>query len=182
MDEESRRAMMRAGLRHHRIAREFDGTVFEPLLKAADFAQTTPLPPDLAHALTADMNKANGLGGYVFEVADQAAEPIGSLINTDAQVRYRVYLEASTHRVEIGGVPLRYFWQLDQSGAAGVFAVDELAQSWPAGTILTDWSAPHPAPTQYDVVNFYQVSGLFRQLHLSQPAKFDSFVAAACKN
>jgi hypothetical protein len=174
--------MMQAGLRRHRIAREFDGTVFEPLLKAADFAATTPLAPEMARALTRGLNDANGLDGFVIQAADEAVEPIGSLINTDAQVRYRVYLEASTHRVEIGGVPLRYFWQLDGSGAAGVFAVDALAQTWPAGTTLTDWSAPHPAPTQYDVVNFFQVSGLFRQIHLSQPAKFDAFVDQACKS
>jgi hypothetical protein len=181
LDPESRHAMMMAGLKRHRIAREFDGTVFEPLLKAADFAATTPLAPTMARALTADLNQANGLEGFVIQAADVSPEPVGSLINTDAQVRYRVYLEASMHRVEISGVPLRYFWQLDGSGAAGVFAVDQLAQSWPAGAGLTDWSSPHPAPTQYDVVNFYQVSGLFRQMHLSEPAKFGAFVEQACK-
>jgi hypothetical protein len=169
-------------LKRHRIAREFDGTVFEPLLHAADFAATVPLAPDVAQALTGGLNEANGLAGFVIDAADQTDRPIGSLINTDAQVRYRVYLMASSHRVEIGGVPLRYFWQLDRSGAAGVFAVAEIAQNWPADTRLTDWSAPHAVPSQYDVVNFYQVSGLFRQMHLSQPAQFDAFVESACES
>ncbi len=182
MDPESRQAMLQAGLKRHRIAREFDGTVFEPLLHAADFAATVPLPSNVGEALTASLNSANGLSGFVIEAADETDRPIGSLVNTDAQVRYRVYLQAVSHRVEIGGVPLRYFWQLDRSGAAGVFAVAELAQSWPAGTVLTDWSALHAMPSQYDVVNFFQISGLFRQIHLAQPARFDAFVEAACRS
>lgn len=181
LDPGSRQMMIRAGLKHHRIAREFDGTVFEPLLHAADFAQATPLPTAIAHSLTSSLNKANGLGSFVIDAADETEKPLGSLINTDAQVRYRVYLLAATQRVEIAGVPLRYFWELDRGGAAGVFAVDAFAQTWPAGTRLTDWSAPGAKPTQYDVVNFYQVSGLFRQLHLIQPLPFEKFVASSCK-
>jgi len=65
------------------------------------------------------------------------------------------------------------------TGAAGVFAVDVLAQNWPAGTRLTDLTAPGAQPTQYDIVNFYQVAGLFRQLHLSNPAQFNNFVDQA---
>jgi hypothetical protein len=180
LDPASRQEMIRAGLKHHRIAREFDGTVFEPLLHEADFAQTTPLSPAMARMLTSGLNAANGLSGFVINAADTTEKPFGSLINTDAQVRYHVYLLAATQRVEIAGVPLRYFWELDSSGAAGVFAVDEIAQTWPPGTQLTDWSAPGARPTQYDVVNFYQVSGLFRQIHLTQPQAFDAFVESAC--
>lgn len=181
LDPDSRQEMIRAGLKHHRIAREFDGTVFEPLLHAADFAETRRLPPDMAQMLTSGLNAANGLSGFVINAADTTEKPFGSLINTDAQVRYHVYLLASTQAVEIAGVPLRYFWELDSSGAAGVFAVDELAQTWPPGTRLTDWSAPSARPTQYDVVNFYQVSGLFRQIHLTQPQAFEKFEESTCK-
>jgi hypothetical protein len=180
LDSESRHAMMRAGLKHHRIAGEFDSTVFESLLRAADFAATKPLPPSVAQPLTAGLNAANDIDGFVIDAAATDAKPIGSLINTDAQVRYHVYLMASSHQVEISGVPLRYFWELDRSGAAGVFAIEELAQSWPAGTTLTDWSVPSARPTQYDVINFYQVSGLFRELHISEPKAFDDFVDAVC--
>jgi hypothetical protein len=180
MDPDSRRVMMDAGLKRHRVAREFDGTKFEALLRAADFAATTKLPADLARRLTASMNDPNGLDGFVIKAADADNEPIGSLINTDVQVRYRVYLMAGSDQVEISGVPLRYFWELDPSGAAGVFAVDALAQDFPAGSRLVDWTAPQGQPTQYDIVNFYQVAGLFRQLHLSNPAAFTSFVEQSC--
>jgi hypothetical protein len=180
MDSESRQFMLRAGLKHHRIAREFDGTPFERLLHDADFAATTPLAPQMAHDLTASLNDANGLNGFVIDAADQAEKPVGSLINGDVQVRYHVYLMAGRQQVEIGGVPLRYFWELDNTGAAGVFAVDVLAQNWPAGTRLTDLTAPGAQPTQYDIVNFYQVAGLFRQLHLTNPAQFNRFVDEAC--
>jgi hypothetical protein len=181
MDAESRQFMLRAGLKHHRIAREFDGTPFERLLHEADFAATTPLSPKMAHDLSASLNDANGLNGFVIDAADQQDKPIGSLINADVQVRYHVYLMAGRQQVEIGGVPLRYFWELDSNtGAAGVFAVDVLAQNWPAGTRLSDLTAPGAQPTQYDIVNFYQVAGLFRQLHLSNPAQFNNFVDQAC--
>jgi hypothetical protein len=180
MDPESRRAMMNAGLKRHRIAREFDGTPFETLLHAADFAETTPLPPAMAQELTASLNAANGINGFVIEAADQTEKPIGSLINTDAQVHYRVYLVAGAHRVEISGVPLRYFWELDRSGAAGVFAVDSLSQNFSAGEGLSNWETMKTQPTQYDVVNFYQVAGMFRQLHESHPTQFSAFVDQVC--
>jgi hypothetical protein len=180
MDAESRRMMMQAGLRHHRIAREFDGTMFEPLLRAADFAATTPLAPDMAQALTAALNDANSLDGFVLASADGPDRPIGSLINADVQVRYQVFLMRASQSVEVAGVPLRYFWQLDRSGAAGVFAVDIFAQNWPAGSTLSDLAAPGAHPTQYDIVNFYQVSGLFKELHRSNPSAFGAFVAKAC--
>jgi hypothetical protein len=180
LDEGSRQTMLRERIRHHRVAREFDGTPFEALLHAADFADTTKLAPAIAHALTVSMNDPNGLGGFVIDAAAEASNPIGSLINTDVQVQYHVYLMAGVQKVEIGGVPLRYFWELDRSGAAGVFAVDVFAQNWPTGTTLSDLSLPGGHATQYDIVNFYQVSGLFRQLHAENPAQFDNFVAQAC--
>jgi hypothetical protein len=180
MDADSRRAMMRAGLKHHRVAQEFDGTPFEPLLRAADFAKTAPLPSGIAEALTSGMNNANGLNGFVIQAADGTNMPIGSLINTDAQITYRVYLMQGRHQTEIGGVPLRYFWQLDRSGAAGVFAVEAFAQDWPAGTRLSDLSAPGTKASQYDIVNFFQVAGLFHQLQLTNPVQFQAFVETVC--
>ena len=176
LDPESRMALLRAGVVHHRVAREFDGTRFESLLRAADFAATSKLPASMAEHLSNGLNYANGLRDFLVDVAERTVEPVGSLINTDAEVRYHVYLMDSAHRVEIGGVPLRYFWETDQSGAAGVFAVDVFAQNWPPGTTLSNLAAP----TQYDIVNFYQVAGLFRQVHLSNAASFAAFVEQAC--
>ena len=109
MDPDSMRLMMRAGLRHHRVAREFDGTRFEALLRAADFASTTPLPDTIEQHLTTSLNDADGMRGFVIDAADAEDQPIGSLINTDIQVTYHVYLMQATQQVEIGGVPLRYF-------------------------------------------------------------------------
>jgi hypothetical protein len=181
LDEESQRNMLRIGLRHHRIAKEFDGTAFETLLRAADFAKTRPLPPALAQKLSDGINQSNGVDGFVLKVAAGGDRVIGSLINTDAQVRYQVYLLPATHRVEVAGVPLRYYWQLEPSGDAAVFAVEEIAQDFPAGANLSNWSAPVAQPTQLDVVNFYQVSGLFRELRTSHTAAFGAAVTASCR-
>jgi hypothetical protein len=176
-DPDSRRAMLRAGLVRHRIAREFDGTQFETLLKAADFGATEPLPPALAQDIIARINDAHGISGVVMNASVDLDAMIGSYINSGMQVTYHVYLMPATGRVEIGGVPLRYFWKLDDSGAAAIFLVEMYSQSWPAGTHL---AAPGAAPTQYDVVNFYQVAGLFQQLHENDAAGFTAFVDQAC--
>ena len=180
MDEESRAAMMRIGLRRHRVAREFDGTPFESLLRAADFAETIKLPHEMGNALSASLNNADGVDGFVIYAADESEKPIGSLINTDAQVHYHVYLMPQNHQVETSGVPLHYYWELDHTGAAGVFAVDAFAQNWAPGTHLTNLSAPGAQPTQYDIVNFYQTAGIFHQVHMSNPEQFKSFVGQTC--
>jgi hypothetical protein len=172
--------MMRIGLRHHRIAKESDGTPFEPLLRAADFAKARPLPPAFAQKLSDGINQSNGMDGFVPKVADGSSKVIGSLINTDAQMRYQAYVLPATHPVEIAGVPLRYFWQLEPSGDAAVFAVDEISQDFPLGARISDWSLPGAKPTQYDVVNFYQVSGLFRPMRISHTAAFAA-AETACR-
>ena len=180
MDPESELAIRRAGLARRRIAHEFDGTPFEALLKAADFGDAVPLDPGIAGPIEAEINQANGLHGAIIETADDSDTMIGSYINSDFQTDYHVYLEPTTQTVEIGGVPLRYYWKLERSGAAGVFAVDIYAQDWAPGTRLTDWTRKGAKPTQYDVVNFYQVAALFRELHTTDADGFGKFVQQAC--
>ena len=178
--EEAREAMLRQGLVHHRIAREFDGTPFERLLKAADFGDTQALPPGLSDRLVAGIDRVNGIGGGVLTAADDQAAMVGSYLNSGAQVTYKVYLMPGTLRAEIGGVPLRYYWKLEQDGSAGVFSVEMYAQNWSAESNLTNWMAEGARPTQYDVVNFYQIGGLFWQLHESNRADFADFVEQVC--
>jgi hypothetical protein len=69
---------------------------------------------------------------------------------------------------------------MEPAATAGVFAVEMYAQNWPAGSHLTDWTVPGAQPTQYDIVNFYQVAGMFRQLHDADAAGFAGFVDAVC--
>jgi hypothetical protein len=180
IDPESRSEMLRAGLLHHHIAREFDGTAFAALLKAADFGATVPLPPGVAERITDGINAPNGIRGLVIAASEDMNGLIGSYINSGMQVTYHVYLMAGSGRVEIGGVPLRYFWKMEPGGAAGVFSVEMYAQNWPAGTALSDVTAPGARPTQYDVVNFYQVAGLFWQMHDTDKDGFARFVDQAC--
>jgi hypothetical protein len=177
IDPDSRMMMRRAGLVRHRIAREFDGTPFEALLKAADFGDTQPLPPALEAQIAGNINTAHGIGGLVLVASEDLDTLIGSYINSGLQVTYHVYLMPGTGRVEIGGVPLRYYWKMDRDGTGAVFSVELYAQDWPAGSHL---SAPGAKPTQYDIVNFFQVAGLFQQLHESDAAGFAAFVDRAC--
>jgi hypothetical protein len=181
MNDESPRALQQAGLVRHRLAREFDGTGFETLLRAADFGATEPLPAGEGQAIASAINESNGIGAFVLTAAAEDDRMIGSYINTDVQVTYRVYLMAGAQRAEIAGVPLRYYWAMDRSGTPGVFSVEALAQDWPPGATLTDWRVPGARATQYDVVNFFQVAGVMRQLNVASPEAFGRFVAAACE-
>jgi hypothetical protein len=179
MTPDSPRALQRAGLVRHRLAREFDGTPWETLLRAADFAETTKLPNGEGAAIAASINASNGSDAFVLRTAD--SDEIGSYINSDLQVTYRVFLMAGAQRVEIAGVPLRYYWLLDRAGQPAVFSVEATAQDWPADARLTDWRVPGAHATQYDVVNFYQVAGMLRALQLTSPDTFAAFVEKACQ-
>jgi len=180
VDQNSPANMVRAGLVRHRVAREFDGTPFIPLLKAADFGDTQPLPPALSERISDAINSAHGIGRFVLDASVDLDKLIGSYLNTGLQVTYHVYLMPGTGRVEIGGVPLRYFWKMENDGSAAVFTVEMYAQDWPAGSHLTNVTAPDAKPTQYDIVNFYQVAALFQQLHDNDAAGFATFVDRAC--
>jgi hypothetical protein len=177
VDPDSRIAMIHAGLVNRSVAREFADTPFVPLLKAADTGAAEPLPPAIEQRIVASINGANEVSNLVLQASDDVNSMIGSYINSGLQVTYRVDLQPASSSVEIGGVPLRYFWKLETSGAAGVFSVEIYSQNWRPNAHL---SAPGAAPTQYDVVNFYQVAALFHQLHETNPAAFTSFVDKVC--
>ena len=177
IDPDSRVIMMHEGLVRRSVAREFDNTPFIPLLKAADTAAAEPLPPALEQRIVAGINESNEVSNLVLQASDDVNTMVGSYLNSGLQVNYRVYLMPASNSVEIGGVPLRYFWKLDRTGAAGVFSVEIYSQSWVPGTHL---SPPGAQPTQYDVVNFYQVAALFHQLHESNRVAFNTFVDKAC--
>ncbi len=180
MDPDSRRALSEAGLAHHRIAREFESTLFAPLLRAADFGDTEPLDPRVAEKITNGINRGNGLHGLILDASFDLDKLVGSYLNSDMQVTYRVYLQPATKSVEIGGVPLRYYWSMDRSGVGGVFSVEAYAQNWAPDAKLSNLAAPGVRPTQYDVVNFFQVAAVFRQMHETAPAAFAGFTARAC--
>jgi len=78
MNDESPRALIRAGVVRRRIAREFDGTSFEPLLHAADFADTAPLPDGTGQSIAASINAANDVGAFVLNAAVTSDSPVGS--------------------------------------------------------------------------------------------------------
>jgi hypothetical protein len=171
--------LVHAGVVHHRVAREFDGTPYEALLHAADFAATEDLAPALEMRVLSGINASNGVDAVALQAASTDQPLVGSYINADPQVTYRVYLSDPTHTAEIGGVPLRYYWRWDH-GWAAVFGVQAFAQNWKPGTTLTDLTRPGATPTQYDVVNLYQTAALFRTLDHTAPEAFDAFVQAAC--
>ena len=181
MDADARRTMLQAGLVHHQVAREFDNTPFVRLLKAADFGDTEALPLHTAQYLMDSINRAHSLMGSIIDASENLDDLVGSYLNSDMQVDYRVYLMPKDGRIEVGGVPLRYYWKAEPNGRAGVFSIEMYAQDWPVGAHLTNLVDRSAQPTQYDIINFFQVAGGFRQLHASEPLVFAAFARDACK-
>jgi hypothetical protein len=157
------------------IAKEFANGMFASLMEAADFADVDPLPETLAANLVTSVNT------YV-SPAERTEVEGGSYINSDAQVTYRVFLMEGKNRVEISGVPLRYYWRQAADGSAIVRRIAALSQDWPANTRLTTFSRASAEPTQYDIVSFYQTAAVFRQLNAAAPGDFKLFVTSACAN
>ncbi len=173
-ERDARERMSRAGLVNNEIAREFHRTVFASLVEEADFADVVPLPDDVQKRIIQSINSTLGTTRTPY------AQSIGSYINTDNQVTYRVFLRAGARSVDVAGVPLRYSWTYAADGSALVHSVTIFSQDWDPGARLADLSAPMPQLSQYDFVNLYQVAGVFRQMHMTNPNAFQQFVATAC--
>jgi len=162
-----------AGDPDHLIAKEFSRSRFVGLLHDADYdTAMTDLPPGLAQRL---LKSAGNVGGK-----SQDSDDADSWLNMDQQVTYKVYLMDATKSVDIAGVPLRYYWVLDQDGAARVINVAAYSQDFSDGVGLTDFSDAANDPTQYDIVSLFQAAAVFRQVHLTNPKGFTQFVTAVC--
>src|SRR5262249_2917530 len=105
-----------------------------------------------------------------------------SYLNTDQQVTYQVYLVAGERRVDIAGVPFRYFWNYAADRSALISNVEALSQTWPPDQTLTNFFDRNSEPTQYDVVSLFQTAGVFRELRNANPQAFGHFVSAACQH
>jgi len=176
-EEEQERQLREAGLVFASggwIAKEFANTNTASLLEEADFADTVDLPDDLNNHLIQTINAA--VGGD----RDENMEVEGSYVNTDSQITYQVYLLAQSRRVDVAGVPLRYSWSHANDGSAIVTLVEAFSTDWPKGSLIADLSAHNGDTSQYDYVVFYQTGGIFRQIFMSNPTSFRSFVAKAC--
>ena len=170
-----RSRMARAGLvneGNEGVAQEFAETGFRGLFEEADFADDEPLPSDLETRIITKINNALG--------PNRTSDAGGSYVNTDDQVTYQVYLVAQARRVDITGVPLRYYWRYASDGSALITSVTALSQDWSEGQALTDFSEPNDGATQYDIVSMYQAAGVFRQLREVNSSKFTRFVSTAC--
>jgi hypothetical protein len=158
------------------IANEFYKTPLARLVRIADFGDTAELPDELKHSLINGINEALGSNRHLDEDVD------GSYLNTDHQVTYQVYLVTKSHRVEVGGVPLRYYWDWATDGSGIVSDVRAMSTDWPDGSKLSDLSDSANRLSQYDVVALYQTAGVLRQLSVSNPEQFKSVLATACAN
>ncbi len=158
------------------IPREFSGSPFLDLLYQTDLAQgVEDLPENVSAAMLANVNRAIGRmprSIESFEAVD------GTYLNTDSLVPYRVFLVAGANRVDVSGVPLRYYWAEGADGSLVVFDVKVFSQQFSQRGISD--LAGGQEPTHYDVIVFYQTAAVFRELNRANPARFAQFVTRAC--
>jgi hypothetical protein len=157
------------------VAQEFAYESILKVIEETDFAEIVKLPRELEDRLLRKINMILG--------ADRNADsgPTGSYVNTDSLITYRVHLVAERGRAEIAGVPLRYQWRFGTDGSAIVKRIVAFSTEWPPNSRLANIEANDP-PSQYDFVALYQAAGVMRQIALSNPDNFRSFVARACPN
>lgn len=97
----------------------------------------------------------------------------GTYVNADFNVRYqaRLVTRGSRRFVDIGGMPLRYHWQLGADGKT------------PRFTDVQTFRFPQASERQQVLnVTFFQNAAVFRHLHRHSAAAFGKFVADACAN
>lgn len=181
-DEQARRitkeGLVRVRMSGGFVAKEFENTNFVELLSGSDFAATVSLPKNINEELVQSINDALGKGRRLAEDLG----PMGSYVNTDSQIVYKTYLLAGTKRVDIAGVPLRYDWDYATDGLALVNSVRAYSTKWRGAPELANLADKNARVSQYDYVTFYQIGGIFRQIFMSNPSSFRSFVDKACAN
>lgn len=156
------------------IAKEFAGGPFDSLLDGTDFAETVDIPDAFKRPIIDGINKVASPGLVLGDEFDE----LGSYINTDAQVTYKVYLVAGVGRVDTEGVPFRYYWDRTKKRTALVDDITAFSQDWPSTQRLSQLPQPW---SQYDFVSLYQNAGIFREFFNADASKFRAFVADACR-
>jgi len=138
------------------VAREFVGTPYAALLEWADFAETIPMSRKLQQQILSDIKAGPG----VFT-------GVSSYVNSDFHVRYKVFLEIEKGKrvVNVGGLPLRYFWT-DSSTTAGVRVNKLEVFRYPSESL---------GPQDLAVM-FFQTTAIMRQFSKSNKPEFNRFL------
>jgi hypothetical protein len=95
----------------------------------------------------------------------------GSYVNADFHVRYQVFLETAEkgHVANVGGLPLRYRWNIGQGGAV---IHDVQVFAFPDRKKIRNLKAYEH---QYSAVLFFQTAAILRQFHEENPDEFTRF-------
>jgi hypothetical protein len=140
------------------VAKEFLGTPYAALLEATDFAKTQRLDRKLENQIVSRSIAGLGRGDFT---------GIGSYVNADFHVKYRVFLVTNRGKrvANVGGLPLRYHWRAANRGrAVKVYKVE-------AFTFPTE-----PFGLQDRSVMFFQTTAILRQFHNANRTEFNSFL------
>ena len=140
------------------VAKEFLGTPYAALLEATDFARTQRIDRKLENQIVSMSIAGLGRGDFT---------GIGSYVNADFHVRYKVFLVTNKGKrvANVGGLPLRYHWRAaDKSRAVKVYKVESF--SFPT----------EPFGLQDRSVMFFQTTAILRQFYNANRTEFNRFL------
>ena len=141
------------------VAKEFLGTPYAALLEATDFADTKRIDPKLETSIVSMSNTGLGRGEFT---------GVGSYVNADFHVKYKVFLVESKNGkrvVNVGGLPLRYFWRAAREG-----------RSVKVNRVEVFRFPTEPFSRQDQSVMFFQTAAILRQFHNSNRTEFNRFL------
>jgi hypothetical protein len=149
------------------VAAEFSGTRFAKFFEDLDLADiTVKMPNNMRLALMREINNANAIPSSTkIDPSDWE-----SYVNADFHVTYSAYLQnfQNRKRVDIAGLPLRYYWSPQRSGKALINDVEVFDFPTTETGLL------------YDAVIFFQNTAVFRQFRKDRADNFRAFSEAAC--
>lgn len=138
------------------VAKEFNSADHVELLTYADFAETeNTLPVNLKKMIIEDAVEGSG------QVTEE-----GSYVNTDFPVTYQVFFNRTSGKpvIDVGGLPLRYFWDIAEDGSA----------------VIQDVEVFKFPEKEFDLqdraVMFFQTAAILRQFSQDNQPEFNRFM------
>jgi len=143
------------------VAKEFKSKAHGELLEYTDLYTTTE---------TMDRRLENQIMQEAVTGNGRLTES-GSYVNADFHVKYKVFLEIANRKriVDIGGLPLRYYWVKATDGSVRIRQVKVF-------TFPADVGDREARALQDRAVMFFQTAAVLRQFSRDNPPEFNRFL------
>jgi hypothetical protein len=139
------------------VAQEFASVTHAEFLSEVDLdTETEEIPADIKARIISEVNQGK----------EQASSRIGTYVNADFHVKYKVFLDIvnGDTTAEVGGLPLRYFWRVASNDSAIIRNVQVF--KFPEEKF----------DLQYRAILFFQTAAILRQFSLTNKREFNRFL------